>query len=307
MNRVKKKVLLYFILCLIGCFVAEGIILGIMDALLMAFGSPSDNMVLMVIGGFLVLSLMNIVGSAYLFYRLTSKAFQKESQRQINERNILYSCIAHDLKTPMTSVQGFATALKEGKVKSEEQAEIYEIIYNKSYYMNDLLDTMFTFSKLNTDDYKLSLRELDLCALIRELVALHYDEFEVRDMNLEIDIPEDILNANVDEKEMKRAISNLLINAYKHNENGANILVRVLQQDEMVKIVIADNGKAIDKKKAATLFDPFSKGDEARSGGTGTGLGLAISNLVVEKHGGRLYIDDSIEGYEKAFVIDLKN
>ncbi|MBQ8262252.1 MAG: HAMP domain-containing histidine kinase [Lachnospiraceae bacterium] len=306
MNKVKKKVVLYFILCLVGCLVAEGIILSIMDAFLMSFSSPSDNMLLIVIGGFLILSLMNIVGGAYLFYRLTSKTWQKETMRQINERNMLYSCIAHDLKTPMTSVQGFATALKEGKVKPEEQDEVYDIIYNKSCYMNELLDTMFTFSKLNMDDYELSLRELDVCSLVRTLVALHYDGFEARDMNLDIDIPEETFNCNVDEKELKRAISNLLVNAYMHNGKGANILVRVSVQGDMVRIIVADNGDVINKEVATTIFEPFAKGDEARSGGKGTGLGLAISNLVVEKHGGKLYIDDCIEGYTKGFVICIK-
>lgn len=306
MNKVKKKVVLYFILCLVGCLVVEGIILGIMDALLMSLSSPNDNMVLIIIGVFLILSLMNIVAGAYLFYRLTGKTWQKESQRQMNERNMLYSCIAHDLKTPMTSVQGFATALKEGKVKPEEQAEIYEIIYNKSCYMNELLDTMFAFSKLNTDDYKLSLREVDLCALVRELVAFHYDEYEKMDMDLDIDIPEEAIICNADEKEMKRAISNLLVNAYKHNEKGAHILVRVSAKGDMVRIIVADNGDVINKKVATTIFEPFAKGDEARSGGRGTGLGLAISNLVVEKHGGKLYIDDCIEGYTKGFVICIK-
>ena len=306
MNKVKKKVVLYFVLCLIGCFVAEGIILSIMEALIMLLSSPSDNIMSIVIGGFLILSLMNIVGGAYLFYRLTGKTWQKESMRQMNERNMLYSCIAHDLKTPMTSVQGFATALKEGKVKPEEQKEVYDIIYNKSCYMNELLDTMFAFSKLNTDDYKLSLREVDLCALVRALVALHYDGFEARDMNLDIDIPEETFNCNVDEKEMKRAISNLLVNAYMHNGKGANILVRVSVQGDMVRIIVADNGDVINKEVATTIFEPFAKGDEARSGGKGTGLGLAISNLVVEKHGGKLYIDDCIEGYTKGFVICIK-
>lgn len=306
MNKVKKKVVLYFILCLIGCFVVEGICLSIMEALMMSLSSPSDNTVLIVISGFLILSLMNIVGGAYLFYRLTSKAWQKESQRQINERNVLYSCIAHDLKTPMTSVQGFATALKEGKVKPEEQAEVYEIIYNKSCYMNELLDTMFAFSKLNTDDYKLSLREVDLCAFVRELVAFHYDEYEKMGMDLDIDIPEEAIICNVDEKEMKRAISNLLVNAYKHNEKGAHILVRVFAQGDLVKIVVADNGEAIGKEIANTIFEPFSKGDEARSGGKGTGLGLAISRMVVQKHGGRLYIEDNMGGFTKGFVMDMK-
>ncbi len=306
MNKVKKKVVLYFILCLVGCLVAEGIILGIMDALLMSLSSPNDHMVLIIIGGFLILSLMNIVGGAYLFYRLTSKTWQKESLRQINERNMLYSCIAHDLKTPMTSVQGFAAALKEGKVKPEEQKEVYNIIYNKSCYMNELLDTMFAFSKLNTDDYKLSIREVDLCALVRELVAFHYDEYEKMDMDLNIDIPEEAIACNVDEKEMKRAISNLLVNAYKHNEKGTHILVRVLVQGDLVKIIVADNGEVIDKEKATTIFEPFAKGDAARSGGKGTGLGLAISRMVVQKHGGRLYIEDNIGGFTKSFVIDMK-
>lgn len=220
--------------------------------------------------------------------------------------HMLYSCIAHDLKTPMTSVQGFAAALKEGKVKPEEQAEVYEIIYNKSCYMNELLDTMFVFSRLNTDDYTLSLRNLDVCALVRELAALHYDEFEARAMNLDIDIPEEAVKCNVDEKEMKRAISNLLVNVYKHNSNGAGILVRVTLQGDMVRIIVADNGEAIGKEVADEIFEPFAKGDSARSDGKGTGLGLAISGLVVSKHSGRLYIDDSIEGYTKGFVICLK-
>lgn len=305
MNKVKKKVVLYFILCLLGCFVVEAIVFSVMDILMKSQYISSDNVAVLFIEWTLLTALVVIVAFSYIFYRLTSKALQKESMRQINERNMLYSCIAHDLKTPMTSVQGFATALKEGKVKPEEQEEVYDIIYNKSCYMNELLDTMFAFSKLNTDNYALSLREVDMCSLVRELVALHYDEFETRDMELDIDIPETAVLCNVDEKEMKRAITNLLVNSYKHNETGASILVRVSKQGEMVRLLIADNGAVIDKKTATAIFEPFAKGDTARSGGTGTGLGLAISKLVAEKHGGILYIEDGIAGYVKGFVMEL--
>lgn len=306
MNKVKKKIVLYFILCMFGCIAVEGIAGSILDTVVMTAESPAESIAMVSIGLFILMSIANIIGGAIIFSRLTSKAFEKESMRQINERNMLYSCIAHDLKTPMTSVQGFATALKEGKVKPEEEAEIYDIIYNKSCYMNELLDTMFTFSKLNTNDYALSPRELDLCALVRGLVALHYDEFETRNMNLDIDIPENAIKCNADEKELKRAISNLLVNAYKHNEKGTNVLVRVFMQGTMVKIIIADNGEAIDENVVATLFEPFAKGDVSRSGGTGTGLGLAISRIIVEKHAGRLYVDDNVEGYTKGFVVELK-
>ena len=306
MNKVKKKIVLYFLLCMLGCIVVEGIVGSILDIVMTKVETPTGTVALVTICTFIVLSVANIIGGAYIFSRLTGKAFEKESMRQINERNMLYSCIAHDLKTPMTSVQGFAAALKEGKVKPEEQKEIYDIIYNKSCYMNELLDTMFAFSKLNTKDYKLSCREQDLCGLVRELVALNYDEFEARDMDLDIDIPEEALKCNIDEKEMKRAISNLLVNAYKHNENGANILVRVSNQGDMINVIVADDGNTITKEDAKTLFEPFAKGDESRSGGKGTGLGLAISSLVAKKHGGRLYIDDNVDGYTKGFVICLK-
>lgn len=306
MNKVKKKIVLYFILCLFGCIVVEGIAGSILDSVMMKVETPMESIAFVVIGLFLVVSISNIVGGAYIFSCLTSKAFEKESTHQINERNILYSCIAHDLKTPMTSVQGFAAALKEGKVKQEELDEVYGIIYNKSCYMNELLDTMFTYAKLNTEDYKLFFREMDVCSLVRELVALHYDEFEERDMNLDIDIPEEAFICNVDEKEMKRAVSNLLVNAYKHNEKGAKILVRVSKQGEMLNILVGDNGRTITKEEGQALFSPFTKGDAARSGGKGTGLGLAIANLIAEKHGGGLYIDDRIEGYVKGFVISLK-
>ncbi len=306
MNKVKKKIVLYFILCMFGCIVVEGIVGSILDTVMAKVETPTGAVALVTIVAFIVLSIANIIGGAYIFSRLTGKAFEKESMRQINERNMLYSCIAHDLKTPMTSVQGFAAALKEGKVRPEEQKEIYDIIYNKSCYMNELLDTMFAFSKLNTKDYKLSCREQDLCGLVRELVALNYDEFEARDMDLDIDIPEEALKCNIDEKEMKRAISNLLVNAYKHNENGANILVRVSNQGDMINVIVADDGNTITKEDAKTLFEPFAKGDESRSGGKGTGLGLAISSLVAKKHGGRLYIDDNVDGYTKGFAICLK-
>ena len=70
------------------------------------------------------------------------------------EKNLIYAAIAHDLKTPMTSVHGFAKALADGKIKPEEVDEIYDIIYRKSCSMNDMVDTLFEYARLGTDEYK---------------------------------------------------------------------------------------------------------------------------------------------------------
>lgn len=158
----------------------------------------------------------------------------------------------------------------------------------------------------STDDYVLSCKERDINSFIRELVALHYNEFESRGMELQIEIPEESILCSIDEKEMKRAIGNLLINVYKHNNKDAKIMVKVENQGEDIKVTVADDGRKIPVEEEEKLFEPFAKGDEARTGEGGNGLGLVISRLIVEKHGGRLYINDNLDGYTKGFVINLK-
>ena len=135
---------------------------------------------------------------------------------------------------------------------------------------------------------------------------MHYNEFESRGMELQIEISEETILCSIDEKEMKRAIGNLLINAYKHNNKDAKIMVKVENQGEDINVMVADDGRQIPAEEEEKLFEPFAKGDEARSGESGNGLGLVISRLIVEKHGGRLYINDNLEGYTKGFVINLK-
>lgn len=242
-----------------------------------------------------------IVLFAVLFWKLTSKAVSAESKRQVLERNMQYSRICHDLKTPMTSAQGVAAALRDGKINPEEQQEIFQIIYDKSCYMNELVESMFAYAKMETDEFQLQYKNQDLGALVRSVVALHYDEFEKREMDLQLDISDQSVFCSLDEKEMKRAIGNLVVNAYKHNPNKTTVLVQVKRQKNNAYLTVADNGGTIPTEQEYTLFDPFMCGDEARSSG-GNGLGLTISRLIIRKHGGDLYLDKKISGYTKGFV-----
>lgn len=303
MNKYKRKFVLYFLVCFVGFIVMEDVLTALLEFFTSRMQAERAQQLAVVF--FLLITLLNLVCSAWLFSWLIGREFQKENKRRLDERNMLYSCIAHDLRTPMTSVQGFAAALKEGRVKPEEQQEIYGIIYNKSCYMNELLDTMFAYAKLNTEGYTLSPEELDICALVRELAALHYDAFEQRQMELTIDVPEEGLLIHADRKELKRAISNLVANACKHNASGAEILIRLSAEGNTVRIGIADNGQPIDPETAKTMFEPFARGDASRSGG-GSGLGLAIARLTAQKHGGSLTVEKGTDGYTKAFVLTLR-
>lgn len=305
MDKLKKKIIKYFVFCAFGMSVTEAVLDSIFtDFIFPQFTGNRPVMLFM-----LCVSLLSIfavfVLFAVIFWKLTGRAVNEESKRQVSERNTQYSRICHDLKTPMTSVQGFAAALRDGKIRPEERQEIYNIIYTKSCYMNELVDSMFAYSKLDMGDYQLSRKRLDLCSLVRGVVALHYDEFENRDMELKLDIPDEPLFCFLDEKEMKRSIGNLLVNAYKHNPNRAEVMVKVYCRDKEAYVLVADKGDSIPAEQESFIFEPFMCGDEARASGSGNGLGLTLSRIIVRKHGGDLYIQKNIDSYTKGFIIRI--
>ena len=170
---------------------------------------------------------MVFVLGAFAFYGLTTRIIKRESERRVREQNLVYAAIAHDLKTPMTSVQGFARALADGKVRPEEQLEVFDIICRKSNAMNDMVNALFDYAKLGTEGYKPEHAEIDLCALVRDVLAEHYTDLEAHGIEPEIIIPDDPITIRGDKGELHRAIANLVVNVYKHNPEGTRAKVSV--------------------------------------------------------------------------------
>ncbi|MDO5302028.1 MAG: HAMP domain-containing sensor histidine kinase [Tissierellia bacterium] len=241
---------------------------------------------------------------SFLFYRSTARAVEGESARRVEEQNRRYAYICHDLKTPMTSVQGFARALKDGKVPQGEEGEILEIILEKSRYAGELLESMYTYATLD-EGGRFQRERGDLCALVREVTIAHYHEFEDRGIALELDIPQEAIFASLDQQQMRRALANLVINGYKYNEAGSTVLIEVAGEGDRARVSVADNGRQIPPEEAESIFQPFTRGDRARSGSQGNGLGLAIAKLIAENHGGKLHLDGAPPVGTKAFVLEL--
>lgn len=307
MNKLKNLIVKYFAICCFGVSVVQSVVDSTFMDVLLPIYLKNETVAKELMVTNLILTFLLFFLGAYIFYCLTKKAIEAESKRQVQQQNLLYSCIAHDLKTPMTSVQGFACALKEGKIKPDEQTEILDIIYQKSCHMNELIETLFAYSKLGMDNYSLNMSSTNLCTLVSNLVAIHYSEFEDKNIELRIEIPDKPIFCQLDEKEFRRAVNNLIINAYKHNSKGASVLIRVWEEGGRAFVAISDNGEEIPKELAETMFEPFIRGDESRKSGNGSGLGLAISSLIVEKHGGKLYLENDGIGYSytKGFVIQI--
>lgn len=303
MKTLKKYLISLFIVITVTMALLNSMIESVFDTV--SVNITDKRMMELVLILYFTATILVLVLGVIMFVRLVSKKIEKENIRYSQERSMLFANITHDLKTPITTIMGFSKALYDDEVTDEtEKKEILNSIYGKSKKVNELLDLMFQYTKLDGLDYEMKLQEQDVGRLIKEVIALHYNEFEEKNIEINIEIPGKSIKRNLDNVQFSRVISNLLINAYRHNKSGNKVVIR-LEEDEGIRIIVADNGENISDEMKDVIFNPFICGDESRNSKGGSGLGLAITKKIVEKHGGRIFIDSDIDGYTKGFVVQL--
>ncbi|MCR4767827.1 MAG: HAMP domain-containing histidine kinase [Saccharofermentans sp.] len=271
----------------------------------------------------LVLILPYIVGgiiySVSIARRIRKLEREKEAARRREEkrRYLMISNIVHDLKTPMTTVYGYAKALNDGIVPAEKQPEYHEAIMAKTERMNEIALLLLDYVKLDSEGFTIKKDLMDICELVRSCCALCYTDVESAGDEIDISIPEKPLLINGDSVQLKRVITNLIMNAIRHNPEGTKIGVYLkcesMTTADDIRIFVADSGPAIPSPLSEQIFEPFVTGDESRTSGSGTGLGLAISARICEMHDFNLklvqkpeifryHLDDA---YTKVFVVAI--
>ena len=239
-----------------------------------------------------------------------NRKLQKEYEQK---RNLMLSDIAHDLRTPMTTVSGYAQALNDGMVDEERSKEYLQAIQTKSGRMNELITLLFDYVRLDSEGFKLTKEKTDICEVVREAAAFIYQDIEDAGMELDIDIPEEQIMKDIDKIQFSRVITNLLTNAIKHNKPGTKIGLFLIRDDDNIRIMVADTGEEIDAERAKHLFEPFVMGDESRNSKGGSGLGLSIAKKIMDMHNFRLRLVQNtgirkfkiVENYTKMFMITI--
>lgn len=257
----------------------------------------------------LAFSLLPYAAGTLCYYKIVTRKvnelLEEEKERQLNyerRRNLLLSDIAHDIKTPITTICGYSKALSEGVAQEEKRMDYLNAIYGKALRIDELITLLFEYVKLDSEGFCLHKEPGDLAELLRETIAAHYADFEEKQITLTIDIPDDDVPCEMDSLQIRRAITNLLTNALRYGREKGKVLVRL--KDDV--LTVADDGKPIDPDFAERIFEPFSREDSSRKTKEGSGLGLSISAKIVEMHGGELLLNQEFgEGYTKAFQIRL--
>ena len=255
------------------------------------------------------LSLVPYLAGAFWYYRIVSakinELMEEEKKRRLDfdrRKNLLLSDIAHDIKTPVTTICGYGRALSEGVASKEKEQDYLDAICRKALRIDELITLLFEYVKLDSEGYALHKEPGDLAELLRETTAAFYADFEEKQISLTVDIPEAPVPCEMDSTQMRRAVTNLLTNALRYGKVRGKVLVRLKSRC----IIVADDGDPIDPDFAKRIFEPFSRGDSARTAGVGNGLGLSIAARIVQMHEGTLSLDTSFgEGYTKAFRIKM--
>jgi len=226
------------------------------------------------------------------------KSSEEENKRLEDSKSKMLLDLSHDIKTPITTIRGFAAALHGGLVKDDGQRDrYYKTIYNKSERVGELVDDLFEFVKLDQGDYKLKFEKVDIGEFLRRILVDFIDEIEEKEFKLTINIPENPVECSVDNRLFKRVIVNLIENAIKYNPVGTSLRIELRQTIESIIIVIADNGVGIPENLQEKIFDAFTRGDESRKSDGGSGLGLAIAQKIVKSHGGEInLLSNTTEG-----------
>lgn len=300
-----------FLVSLIYVVLTEFLIWFATDRIKQLFDSEVSLVIFII--GIIIMIIPIIVASLMFSKSLVDEVNRMEQKRdemhQLYEkkRNLMLSDIAHDLRTPITTIVGYSKALNDGMVTSEEKRKEYlEAIENKSERMADLINLLFEYVRLDSDSFVLRKEAVDLTELLREVAASLYSDVEEKGMTFQIRIQEEPLMIELDRVQFSRVVVNLINNAIKHNDAGTEITLEMKEGKQGIQVMVSDNGGLIPVFLAEHIFEPFAMGDASRTSQSGSGLGLSIAKKIVEMHGWTLELKQFYEAFRKSFIIEIK-
>ncbi|OOM25989.1 sensor histidine kinase [Clostridium beijerinckii] len=253
----------------------------------------------------------NEIGILIYDFNKMAETLKKSEEMKIEyeeNRKALIANISHDLKTPITSINGYIEALVDGVVTSPDKVNNYlNIIHNNTTYINNLIDDLFLFSKLDMQKLDFNFETVKFKAFMSDLME-EFD-FVLKEKDIEFKFEDRLseeLEINIDGKRIYQVIRNVIGNAIKYGRQKDSIIkVELSNNNEWIKMEIKDNGPGIPEDKLSNIFNRFYRIDTERTKDfMSTGLGLAIAKEMVEAHGGKIYAS-SIMGKGSTFTIEL--
>jgi two-component system sensor histidine kinase VanS len=228
---------------------------------------------------------------------------EQEAKLAEQRKNDLVMYLAHDIKTPLTSVIGYLSLLDEAPdMPAEQKAKYVHITLDKAYRLEQLIDEFFEITRYNLQTVTLTKRNIDLYYMLVQMADEFYPQLAAQGKQAVLHASEDV-TVSGDPDKLARVFNNILKNAAVYSEDNSVIDINAETSGDLVFITFKNAG-IIPQDKLAAIFEKFYRLDDARSSGTGgAGLGLAIAKEIVVQHGGRIYAES--DGTYTTFTVEL--
>jgi signal transduction histidine kinase len=228
-------------------------------------------------------------------------------QSSRNSQRDFVANVSHELKTPLTSIQGFAQAILDGTAETaESHKQAAEVIYNESARMHRMVLDLLDLARLDAGIADLKMSPLSIMALLSAIAEKFAPMAGKAGVEVEVDVPADLPVLLGDGDRLAQVFTNLVDNALKFSSSGGKIVLHAESIQGEMHVSVRDSGRGIPAAVLPHVFDRFYQADISRSGGKkhGAGLGLAIVKEIVQAHGGRISVR-SQEGQGTTFVVSL--
>lgn len=238
------------------------------------------------------------LSATFEMMRRKLKQAEHMQKRYENYRVELIASISHDLKTPITTIKGYTKGLLDGVTETPEKKRHYmETIYRKATDMDELIDELFLYSKLDLEREAFQFEQIDLHAYFADF--LEELSFELAPGGGSVSYmadPNESYVVRADRDKLKRVITNIVQNSMKYMDKAVrHIKVQLRSEPDYIVVQIQDNGMGIAESAIPYLFDSFYRTDASRNSSTGgSGLGLAIAKRIIEGHGGKIWAESKL-------------
>lgn len=234
------------------------------------------------------------------YLRRTQKYRIMQSRKEMDLRREIES-ISHDLRTPLTSILGYVELMEDKSCMEEEKQEYIDIIKKKSKSLQKLIQTFYDLSRLEAGEYKIEMKSNDIHKMLMDQLLLSYNDFESRDIGVEINIGEKPVFIDVDHDALIRIYTNIIGNAVKYSISKFKVTMN--DADDFVEMRFSNDTEELEKEDIDNFFERFYMKDKSRNNHS-SGLGLTVTKLLVEKMNGE--INAELEGNILTFTLKFK-